>query len=141
MTSERYFSKLKISNQAIKIKIISFFEHSIFSENKRIKRTQNEQYRKEPLSNFFANPVTLSHRVVYLSFPEHKYFRYVSCLCKAYYQAKDPDHWANIAWSLALPYDKELDYHPQFEGYTRGEEIKQADAVLLGFPLQYPMNL
>lgn len=54
--------------------------------------------------------------------------------------AKEPDHWADIAWSLALPYDPEHDYHPQFTGYTRGEEIKQADVVLLGFPLQYPMN-
>ncbi|KAG6457335.1 hypothetical protein O3G_MSEX010241 [Manduca sexta] len=67
--------------------------------------------------------------------------QYVSCLCKDYFMAKDPDHWADIAWSLALPYDEALDYHPQFEGYPRGEEIKQADAVLLGFPLQYKMNV
>nr|XP_049691823.1 protein-glucosylgalactosylhydroxylysine glucosidase [Helicoverpa armigera] len=66
--------------------------------------------------------------------------QYVSCLCKDYYMAKDPDHWADIAWSLALPYDQELDYHPQFTGYKRGEPIKQADAILLGFPLQYAMN-
>lgn len=55
--------------------------------------------------------------------------------------AKEPDRWADIAWSLALPYDKELDYHPQFTGYERGDKIKQADAVLLGFPLQYGMNM
>lgn len=67
--------------------------------------------------------------------------QYVSCLCKSYYMAKDPDHWADIAWSLALPYDEALDYHPQFQGYKRGEMIKQADAVLLGFPLQYQMNV
>ncbi|XP_075992674.1 protein-glucosylgalactosylhydroxylysine glucosidase [Anticarsia gemmatalis] len=66
--------------------------------------------------------------------------QYVSCLCKSYYMAKDPDHYADIAWSLALPYDVEHDYHPQFSGYERGEEIKQADAVLLGFPLQYAIN-
>ncbi|CAB3230488.1 unnamed protein product [Arctia plantaginis] len=66
--------------------------------------------------------------------------QYVACLCKSYYMAKEPDHWADIAWSLALPYDSEHDYHPQFTGYTRGEEIKQADVVLLGFPLQYTMN-
>ncbi|KAI8428264.1 hypothetical protein MSG28_002481 [Choristoneura fumiferana] len=62
--------------------------------------------------------------------------QYVACLCKSYFLAKDPESWADIAWSLALPYDEELDYHPQFSGYSRGEQIKQADAVLLGFPLQ-----
>ncbi|XP_039765165.1 protein-glucosylgalactosylhydroxylysine glucosidase [Pararge aegeria] len=67
--------------------------------------------------------------------------QYVACQCKSYYMAKDPDHWADIAWSLTLPYDETLDYHPQFQGYRRGEGIKQADAVLLGFPLQYPMNI
>ncbi|XP_013201193.2 protein-glucosylgalactosylhydroxylysine glucosidase [Amyelois transitella] len=66
--------------------------------------------------------------------------QYVACLCKSYYHTEDPDHWADIAFSLALPYDKTLDYHPQFQGYKRGETIKQADVVLLGFPLQYPMN-
>ncbi|XP_049885269.1 protein-glucosylgalactosylhydroxylysine glucosidase [Pectinophora gossypiella] len=67
--------------------------------------------------------------------------QYVSCLCKSYYMAKNPDHWADIAWSLALPYDEQLDYHPQFTEYKRGEKIKQADAVLLGYPLQYPMSV
>ncbi|XP_041984111.1 protein-glucosylgalactosylhydroxylysine glucosidase-like isoform X1 [Aricia agestis] len=66
---------------------------------------------------------------------------YVACLCKSYYMAREPERWADIAWSLALPYDPVLDYHPEYEGYTRGEPIKQADAVLLGFPLQYPMNV
>jgi protein-glucosylgalactosylhydroxylysine glucosidase len=68
-------------------------------------------------------------------------FSYVSCLCKSYFMPKDPDRWADIAWSLALPYDSELDYHPQYQGYKRGEIIKQADVVLLGFPLQYNMNV
>lgn len=67
-------------------------------------------------------------------------FRYVACLCKSYYLSKDPEHWGDIAWSLALPYDEVKDYHPEFSGYTRPEQIKQADVVLLGYPLQYPMN-
>ncbi|CAK1544235.1 unnamed protein product [Leptosia nina] len=67
--------------------------------------------------------------------------QYVACLCQSYYEAKEPDRWADIAWSLALPYDTTLDYHPQFAGYKRGDVIKQADAVLLGYPLQYPMNI
>ncbi|XP_028034225.1 protein-glucosylgalactosylhydroxylysine glucosidase [Bombyx mandarina] len=66
--------------------------------------------------------------------------QYVSCLCKSYYSVEDPDHWADIAWSLYLPYDEKNDYHPQYEGYVRGESIKQADAVLLGYPLLYKMN-
>ncbi|XP_053605978.1 protein-glucosylgalactosylhydroxylysine glucosidase [Plodia interpunctella] len=66
--------------------------------------------------------------------------QYVACLCKSYYNTENPDHWADIAFNLALPYDSTLDYHPQFDGYRRGETIKQADVVLLGFPLMYPMN-
>ncbi|XP_026314471.1 protein-glucosylgalactosylhydroxylysine glucosidase-like [Hyposmocoma kahamanoa] len=66
--------------------------------------------------------------------------QYASCLCKPYYEVKNPDNYANIAWSLALPYDEELDYHPQYQDYERGVIIKQADAILLGFPLQYPMK-
>ncbi|CAK1602766.1 unnamed protein product [Parnassius mnemosyne] len=65
---------------------------------------------------------------------------YVSCLCKEYYLSKAPEHYADIAWSLALPYDGEWDYHPEYAEYKRSEKIKQADVVLLGFPLQYPMN-
>lgn len=53
---------------------------------------------------------------------------------------KVPDRWIEIAKSFKFIYDSELDYHPQFEGYTIGEIIKQADAVLLGFPLMYPMK-
>ena len=41
---------------------------------------------------------------------------------------------------LSLQYDAELDYHPQFEGYEPGTVIKQADTVLAGYPLMYPMN-
>lgn len=64
----------------------------------------------------------------------------MACLSKSYYLSKDPDQWGDIAWSLALPYDAAEDYHPQFSGYARPAKIKQADAVLLGYPLQYPMN-
>jgi hypothetical protein len=50
-----------------------------------------------------------------------------------------PGEWTDIASSLALLYDEELDYHPEFEGYQFGTEIKQADVVLIGFPQQYEM--
>lgn len=48
--------------------------------------------------------------------------------------------WNDIAIRLKILYDQELDYHPQFEGYEVGTEIKQADTVLIGYPLMFPMN-
>ena len=36
-----------------------------------------------------------------------------------------------MAASLALEYSKELDFHPQYRGYTPGTAIKQADTVLV----------
>lgn len=50
------------------------------------------------------------------------------------------DEWNDIATRLTILYDRELDYHPQFEGYKVGTEIKQADTVLIGYPLMFPMN-
>jgi protein-glucosylgalactosylhydroxylysine glucosidase len=29
------------------------------------------------------------------------------------------------------------DYHPQFDNYEIGQTIKQADAILIGYPLQF----
>ncbi|CAG0885595.1 unnamed protein product [Darwinula stevensoni] len=45
-----------------------------------------------------------------------------------------------IARRLKLPYDPEMDYHPEYDGYPLGEEIKQADVILMGYPLMYPMS-
>ncbi|XP_065085591.1 protein-glucosylgalactosylhydroxylysine glucosidase-like [Ochlerotatus camptorhynchus] len=47
-------------------------------------------------------------------------------------------NWSALARQVKLLYDTENDYHPQFEGYQLGTVIKQADTVLLGYPLQYP---
>ena len=38
-----------------------------------------------------------------------------------------------VAASLALEYSKELDFHPQYRGYTPGTVIKQADTVLVSW--------
>lgn len=46
----------------------------------------------------------------------------------------DPKYKA-IADKMYIPYDRQLDYHPEFDGYTRNESVKQADVVLMGFPL------
>lgn len=66
---------------------------------------------------------------------------FAGCACKDVLQVSEADYanFEKIARSLKLIYDTERDFHPQYEGY--GDEIiKQADAVLLGFPLQLPMN-
>lgn len=41
---------------------------------------------------------------------------------------------------MKILYDPQLDFHPQYEGFAIGTEIKQADAVLIGYPLLFPMN-
>lgn len=66
---------------------------------------------------------------------------FAGCACKDVLRVSDADYedFAKMAKSLTLLYDAEKDFHPQYEGYN-GEDIKQADAVLLGFPLQFPMN-
>lgn len=33
-----------------------------------------------------------------------------------------------------------MNYHPQYEEYIKGTQVKQADVILLGYPLQYEMN-
>lgn len=33
-----------------------------------------------------------------------------------------------------------MNYHPQYEEYIKGTEVKQADVILLGYPLQYEMS-
>ncbi|XP_007885623.2 protein-glucosylgalactosylhydroxylysine glucosidase isoform X1 [Callorhinchus milii] len=48
--------------------------------------------------------------------------------------------WEEIAEKLKVSFDPERQYHPEYDGYTPGTDVKQADAVLLGFPLMYPMN-
>ncbi|XP_059612820.1 protein-glucosylgalactosylhydroxylysine glucosidase-like [Phlebotomus argentipes] len=68
---------------------------------------------------------------------------FASCLCKEVLNLQEyelVEKWSEIARQLTLLHDSEHDYHPQFEGYERGTAIKQADVVLLGFPLQYPMD-
>lgn len=48
-----------------------------------------------------------------------------------------PETWLDIARKIKIPFDVERNYHPEFDGYQPGETIKQADVVLLGFPLMY----
>ena len=51
-----------------------------------------------------------------------------------------PKEWVKIAEKLTIPFDSEHNYHPEYEGYTLDKEVKQADAILIGFPLMYEMD-
>ena len=52
-----------------------------------------------------------------------------------------PLEWVDIARKLKLPFDANHQYHPEFDGYSIGETIKQADAVLLGYPIMHVTDL
>ncbi|NWI53990.1 PGGHG glucosidase, partial [Calyptomena viridis] len=51
-----------------------------------------------------------------------------------------PEEWEDCARKLKVPFDVERKYHPEYDGYSPGELVKQADVVLLGFPLMHPMS-
>ncbi|KAJ7420779.1 Acid trehalase-like protein 1 [Willisornis vidua] len=51
-----------------------------------------------------------------------------------------PQEWEDCASKLKVPFDAERKYHPEYDGYSPGEPVKQADVVLLGFPLMHPMS-
>lgn len=48
--------------------------------------------------------------------------------------------WKTIAQNMFIPFDSTNNYHPEYEGYN-GFEVKQADVILLGFPLMINMSL
>lgn len=58
-------------------------------------------------------------------------------MCPSIYPSST--NWSSIASSIKLPYDVERDYNPQYDGYILGTQIKQADAILLAYPLQSGM--
>lgn len=64
-------------------------------------------------------------------------FRFAECLCG---KNDSSDEWNDIAERIKVLYDPGLDFHPQYEDYEVGTSIKQADAVLIGYPLMFPMN-
>ncbi|MDX3229849.1 glycosyl hydrolase family 65 protein [Streptomyces sp. ME19-01-6] len=50
-----------------------------------------------------------------------------------------PAEWTRIAAGLRIPYDEKRQVFWQYEGYD-GSLIKQADTVLLMYPLEWPMS-
>ncbi|XP_026637307.1 protein-glucosylgalactosylhydroxylysine glucosidase [Microtus ochrogaster] len=51
-----------------------------------------------------------------------------------------PNQWLEVADRIKVPFDSEQNFHPEFDGYERGEEVKQADVVLLGYPVPFPLR-
>ncbi|XP_071974078.1 protein-glucosylgalactosylhydroxylysine glucosidase [Engystomops pustulosus] len=51
-----------------------------------------------------------------------------------------PDIWNDVASKIKIPFDPKINYHPEYDGYTLGDNVKQADVVLLGYPLMFPMS-
>jgi trehalose/maltose hydrolase-like predicted phosphorylase len=49
-----------------------------------------------------------------------------------------PPEWAHVARRMYLPFDEERQITLEYAGYT-DEIIKQADVVLLSFPLEWPL--
>ncbi|XP_074086767.1 protein-glucosylgalactosylhydroxylysine glucosidase [Macrotis lagotis] len=51
-----------------------------------------------------------------------------------------PEQWTTVAEKIKVPFDPEKNYHPEFDGYELGEMVKQADVILLGYPVPYPLS-
>eukprot|EP01121_Diplochlamys_sp_Union-15-3_P009573 TRINITY_DN2608_c0_g1_i2.p1 TRINITY_DN2608_c0_g1~~TRINITY_DN2608_c0_g1_i2.p1 ORF type:complete len:415 (+),score=76.41 TRINITY_DN2608_c0_g1_i2:115-1245(+) len=59
--------------------------------------------------------------------------------CGALLNFSTPSQWTEIASNIKIPIDSKNNIHLEYDGYNGGT-IKQADVVLLGFPLSYPMS-
>ncbi|CAF2594072.1 unnamed protein product [Rotaria sp. Silwood2] len=61
----------------------------------------------------------------------------VSCITKK----AVPQTWLDIAFNLYFPFDNQTQTHLEYDGFDlKNTIIKQADVVLLGFPLMWPMS-
>ncbi|KAJ8308415.1 hypothetical protein KUTeg_013289 [Tegillarca granosa] len=49
-------------------------------------------------------------------------------------------NYKDIADKIFIPFNETGQWHPEFEGYEEGTEVKQADVILLGYPLLYEMS-
>ena len=45
--------------------------------------------------------------------------------------------WTDAASRIVIIFNATAGYHPEYEGYVLGMEIKQADTILLGFPFEF----
>ncbi|XP_032735766.1 protein-glucosylgalactosylhydroxylysine glucosidase isoform X2 [Lontra canadensis] len=51
-----------------------------------------------------------------------------------------PSEWLAVADKIKVPFDPKQNFHPEFDGYQPGEEVKQADVVLLGYPVPFHLS-
>eukprot|EP00823_Brevimastigomonas_motovehiculus_P004961 TRINITY_DN3407_c0_g1_i1.p1 TRINITY_DN3407_c0_g1~~TRINITY_DN3407_c0_g1_i1.p1 ORF type:complete len:240 (-),score=48.44 TRINITY_DN3407_c0_g1_i1:62-781(-) len=49
-----------------------------------------------------------------------------------------PSSYSDVSQHMYIPFDSVNQRHPEFDGY-KGQTIKQADVILLGFPWHYDM--
>jgi len=59
--------------------------------------------------------------------------------CGKLLNASTPVDWTTISSKMKIPIDKTNNVHLEYDTYT-GQTIKQADVILLGYPLQYQMT-
>lgn len=51
-----------------------------------------------------------------------------------------PATWSDIARRMRIPFDASHQFHPEYDGYNLNVTVKQADVILLGYPLMYNMS-
>eukprot|EP00931_Biecheleriopsis_adriatica_P047869 TRINITY_DN27628_c0_g1_i1.p1 TRINITY_DN27628_c0_g1~~TRINITY_DN27628_c0_g1_i1.p1 ORF type:complete len:845 (+),score=131.45 TRINITY_DN27628_c0_g1_i1:54-2588(+) len=54
--------------------------------------------------------------------------------------ARKNPRWMEVAQDLVLLFDADKRAHPEYQGYKWGTKVKQADVVLLPYPLEMPME-
>ncbi|XP_019643989.1 PREDICTED: acid trehalase-like protein 1 [Branchiostoma belcheri] len=71
-----------------------------------------------------------------------EFANYTACLLgETEETAEEVESWVtDVGNKLYLPEITDENYHPEFEGYPKGELIKQADVILLGYPLMWQMS-
>ena len=45
--------------------------------------------------------------------------------------------WIDVQENMYIPFDKIRQIHPEYDGYEGTTNVKQADTILLNFPLQF----
>lgn len=48
--------------------------------------------------------------------------------------------WNEVASKMQIEFDNQNQYHPEYTGYTRGTIVKQADTILIAYPVDWPMT-
>eukprot|EP00762_Andalucia_godoyi_P004226 ANDGO_05456.mRNA.1 Acid trehalase-like protein 1 len=76
---------------------------------------------------------------VYTNVAAAKSLVFAQTVCAAASSDTNVRLYGDVASQMFVPYDSVNDRHPEFAGYS-GQTVKQADVVLLGFPLDYAMN-